>query len=632
MECYRCHLIFKKEDTKIFTCNHIICNLCFCNSIIKELINNITDIYKTYSIECKCKKGTLPFNLDNIKKIIIPLNSEESRTCPFHSNQLFTHYDKTIKTLLCDKCLENDEFKNHEKLKISDLKSIIKEKISDLEYKTYSDFKIYIKNYLNKFIQNCKEYYQKELGKIEILVEKLKKYEQDLKKQMESTIEKESILFDLIDKIYDNHYHYLKIFNENFNKEEKYGYRFYKQLSKIKFNFGEFGIEYQEEIIPEIENMINDFDKNLSNKTFKTSIKYPYFELIKRFTQINDIKQESIISCLAENRKSNEIFVGYRDYIINVLRPKNIGYEIAQTLKSHKGEITTLLYFDDYLISGSKDRTIRIWKQDFDNNYKIKQIITLEKEINKINKYTNKLHIGFLATGEESNFRLFLKNDEKLEEEKEGKKEEPQMEEEKEGEDGLETGNENLEKKLNLKKIFKVEQVLSDHDNEVREAIQIKGNNDIVSGSKDMTIIIWKDFMNSLQYELSQLISAGNEVEDLCQFGNKGFAYAVNGSYEIKIYELNFIDGKYENIATLSQDFCHDRMINQIILLKDNRLASCSYDSTVKILSYNSLTKELREDQELDEQNLPVNAIIETGNGKLITGGHGKHLMIYKRN
>ena len=73
-------------------------------------------------------------------------------------------------------------------------------------------------------------------------------------------------------------------------------------------------------------------------------------------------------------------------------------------------------------------------------------------------------------------------------------------------------------------------------------------------------------------------------------------------------------------------------MVNQIILLKDNRLASCSYDSTVKIMSYNSLSKELREDQELNEQNLSVNSIVETKNGKLISGGHGKHLIIYKRN
>ena len=89
---------------------------------------------------------------------------------------------------------------------------------------------------------------------------------------------------------------------------------------------------------------------------------------------------------------------------------------------------------------------------------------------------------------------------------------------------------------------------------------------------------------------------------------------------------------KYENIGLLNPEFSHDRIINQLILLKDNRIASCSYDSTVKIISYNPLTKELREDQILDEQNLSVNSIIETKNGKLITGGHGKHLIIYKRN
>ena len=615
MECYKCHLIYKKEDIKIFTCNHIICNICFSNSIIKELINNIDDINKIYSINCKCSKGIFSFNLDQIKNISLPLNSEEKKLCTNHLNQVFICYDKTIKALLCDKCLENEEFNNHEKIKISDLKLNIKEKTSDLEYKTYDDFKKYLKDYLDSFIYNCNEYYKKEIAKIEILVEKLKNYEINLRNQMESIIQKEKILFDLIDKIYKSNYTNLNIFNDEYSKEENHGYYFYKQLSKIKFNFGEFGTEYQEEIIPEVENMINDFDKNISNKKFKTYVKYPYFELIKRFTQINDIKQESIISCLTENRNDNEIFVGFRDYSINVLHPNNSGYEISQTLLFHKGEITSLLYIDDYLISGSKDKKIKIWQKDNGGNYIVKQEINFDKDIKRINKYINELNIGFLVTSEESNFRLFLKQEEKLEE----KKEEIQIEEEK-------------KKKKKECSIFKIEQVFSDHDNEVIEAIHLKNTNEIISGSKDMTLIIWKDFTNSLQYEFSQLISAGNEVEALCPFGSKGFAFAVNGSYEIKIYELNFSDNKYENIATLSQEFCHDRMINQIILLKDNRLASCSYDSTVKILSYNSLTGELREDQVLEEQNLSVNCIIETGSGKLISGGHGKHLMIYKRN
>ena len=599
MECSKCHFIYKKEDTKTFTCNHIICNFCFCDTIIKELINSIDDIDKIYSINCKCNKGNLSFNLEEIQKIVFPLNPEENIFCSTHKEELYTHYDKTIKKLLCKKCIENEEYNEHEKTKISELKLNIKERNADIKYKTYDEFKKYLTEYLNQFIKNCDEYYQEEIKKMEIFIEKIKNFEQNLKSQMESIIQKETILFNLIDKIYEKNYNNLKIFTEEKNI---FGYRFYKLLSKVKFDFGEFATEYEEEIIPEIENVLNEFDKNVINKKYKVNIKYPYFELIKQFSQINDIKQENIISCVTENKNNNEIFIGFRDYSINVLRPKNIGYEIEQTLKSHKGEITSLLYIDNYLISGSKDQTIKIWTKDNENNYKVNQVIKLNKEIKRLNKYNNDNHIGFLVTSEENNFRLYLKKE-----------------------------NEEENKETN-EDIFKIEQVLSDHDNEVNEAIQIKSNNDIISGSKDMTIIIWKDFSNLLQYECNQIISAGNEVTSLCPFGNKGFAFALNGSYDIKIYDFNFSDGKYENIGQLSPDFCHSRVINQIILLKDNRLCSCSYDSTVKIISYNELTKEMREDQELDEQNLSVNAIIETGNGKLISGGHGKHLMIYKRN
>ena len=146
-----------------------------------------------------------------------------------------------------------------------------------------------------------------------------------------------------------------------------------------------------------------------------------------------------------------------------------------------------------------------------------------------------------------------------------------------------------------------------------------------------MTLVVWKDHMNCIIYESDQIISAGNEVHAICAFGNKGFAFAVNGSYEIIIYELDSEKGEYEKVCVLPEDYCHSKTINQLILLKDNRLASCSYDGCVKIISFNPLTKELREDQELDDQTLSVNGIVETSNGKLISGGHDKHILFYKR-
>ena len=649
MECSKCHFFYKEEDTKKFTCSHIICKPCFFNVIIKDLINNINITTKTYSINCKCNKGTISFSYDEIKNITLPKNLEEKTTCSIHNNEIFHFYDKTNKKLLCNKCNENQEFKEHEKININDIKENIIKKASDIKYKTYEEFKKYINEYFDNFIENCKKYYQEEINQMELLIQKIKTMENDIKLQMEEQIQKEKILFELIDVLYKKNYENLNILKNLHGDDNKYGYRFYKNLSKIKFNFGEFGIEHQEEIIPEFDKILKEFENNITKKKFKTNIKYPYFELIKSFSQIDDYKQESIISCIAANKKTNELAVGYRDYTIDIFRPQGSKYESCQKIKQHKGEISTLLYVENYLISGSKDKTIKVWEQDEkdNNNYVLKQIIKLfEREIKKFNIYINDINIGFLVSGDESSFRLFIKNlDKNKELENENKKEkdlnsmdleendkqnEEKKEEEKKDEEKEKEKKDEIENKK-LENIFRIKQVLNEHDNEVCEAIQIKSNNDIISGSKDMTLVVWKDHMNCLGYESDQIISAGDEVQAVCPFGTKGFAFGVNGSYQIKIYELNLEEGQYENVYVLGEEFCHSKAINEIILLRDNRLASCSYDSYVKIISFNALTKELREDQELDEQDLSVNSIVETGNGKLISGGHSKHLIIYKR-
>ena len=636
MECNKCHLIYKEEDTKKFTCSHIICKTCFYNVVIKDLINNINNSTKTYLINCKCNKGTLPFELEDLKNIKLPSDVEEIKSCKEHDNEVFIFYDKTNKKLLCNKCNLNPEYKDHEKIKIEDLKINIKEKVSKLKFSSYNIFQKYIKEFFEKFIENSKTYYQEEISKMDLLINKITQMKKDIEIQMNEQIEKEKMLFNLIDVIYKNNYEILNLFNNETNSESKLGYRFCKQLSKVKFDFGEFGIEHQEEIIPEFDRIIKDFEENVSQKKFKINIKYPYFELIKSFTKINDYKQSSIISCVATNKNTNELSVGYRDYTINVFRLQGSNYELFQTIKGHRGEISSLLYLDNYLISGSKDKTLKVWEPNSDNSYILRQNIKLfEREIKKLNAYINESQKGFLVTGEESSFRLFLKKTEEKSEEN-GKEEDlnsMEVEEpEKKGtekEDGKE--NENADNYKNLQEIFEIKQVLNDHDNEVNEAIQMKINNDIISGSKDMTLVVWKDHMNCLIYESDQIISAGNEVHAICAFGNKGFAFAVNGSYEIIIYELDSEKGEYEKICVLSEDYCHSKAINQLILLKDNRLASCSYDGCVKIISFNPLAKELRQDQELDDQTLSVNGIVETSNGKLISGGHDKHVIVYKR-
>ena len=95
--------------------------------------------------------------------------------------------------------------------------------------------------------------------------------ENDLKMQMEEQINKEKVLFELIDVLYKKNYENLKILKNLDGTEEKYGYRFFKNISKIKFDFGEFGIEHQEEIIPEFDKIIKEFEENITKKKYKTN-------------------------------------------------------------------------------------------------------------------------------------------------------------------------------------------------------------------------------------------------------------------------------------------------------------------------------------------------------------------------
>ena len=174
MECTKCHLIYKEEDTKKFSCEHIICKTCFYNIIIKELINNINYNNKTYSINCKCNKGTLTFEYAELNNIKLPSYYEEIKVCSLHNNECFQLYDKTNKTLLCNKCNENAEYKDHEKIKIDELKNSIKEKTSEIKYKTYEEVNKYMKEYFDSFVNKSKEYYQEEINKMELLIEKIK--------------------------------------------------------------------------------------------------------------------------------------------------------------------------------------------------------------------------------------------------------------------------------------------------------------------------------------------------------------------------------------------------------------------------------------------------------------------------
>ena len=48
----------------------------------------------------------------------------------------------------------------------------------------------------------------------------------------------------------------------------------------------------------------------------------------------------------------------------------------------------------------------------------------------------------------------------------------------------------------------------------------------------------------------------------------------------------------YEEKLKVSREICHNKLINQMIYLKDNRIASCSFDKTIRIFRFNETVNE----------------------------------------
>jgi WD40 repeat protein len=175
---------------------------------------------------------------------------------------------------------------------------------------------------------------------------------------------------------------------------------------------------------------------------------------------------------------------------------------------------------------------------------------------------------------------------------------------------------------------FEVTQLLDGHENGVTCAIELD-NGDISSGSNDMCINVWRIPENGdgVYYECVQPIGGISEVMSLCGF--KGKVVAGFKDATIKVFEN--VNGVYNEIAELSGDNGHKKVINMIIKLKDDRLASCSFDKYIKVWSYNEITKQFGCDQTIRGHMMAVYAITETKDGKMVSVSGDKNVIVWKR-
>ena len=118
----------------------------------------------------------------------------------------------------------------------------------------------------------------------------------------------------------------------------------------------------------------------------------------------------------------------------------------------------------------------------------------------------------------------------------------------------------NLEKR-------KCEQELKGHKNWIMSIYQLK--NGILLSSDDKTLIIWKNF------NFYKSINCRCDYRNFCQIDDNCLACAAKDNV-IDLLDLN----NYQIYESLTG---HHSNVICVIKLKDNRLASCSLDKTIKI-------------------------------------------------
>ena len=167
---------------------------------------------------------------------------------------------------------------------------------------------------------------------------------------------------------------------------------------------------------------------------------------------------------------------------------------------------------------------------------------------------------------------------------------------------------------FNVKENFKCDLTI-EHKNIVNDIKEIEENK-IISVSSDLTIKIWnfKDFKIECLLEIYNGIYSIFQIELL-----KNDLFAVRDeSTELKIY--NFKTGELiRNFNT------HKTNIICFIVLKDYRIATGSYDHSIKIW-HQEKEKELAT---LKNHDFTVFSLLETKKGNLISGGGDKLIKIW---
>ena len=208
-------------------------------------------------------------------------------------------------------------------------------------------------------------------------------------------------------------------------------------------------------------------------------------------------------------------------------------YELTLTLSEHKNSVTSILQLsDEKLITGSKDKTIRLW-DIYENSFRCTQI--LKDHTDGVYSLCELIGRRFASGSEDKTIRIWEEN----------------------------------------KGLFNQVKILNDHKSRVRTLIQTK-NGFLISGA-DKVIIIYK--LEEDIFKKIETINAHSSYITRLIYLSDGKIASASRDTHIKIW--NFGKNGEMILSEILKE--HTHTVYDIIELKDGRLASVSGDNLVII-------------------------------------------------
>lgn len=629
MKCYMCSSVLSTSNLK-FTCSHFLCNKCLSR---KLLMNKFLPLSSTKAVNMNCSCGgkiTVSYStcLNNIsgaevqkkKNKYCKRHKEKSDTycptcllwlCPecissFHNDYFKNHklcpedkmlnskcfyhrenpnqlYCKTCNKLICQKCANDtsnpeNNHSNHAIFTLENYHKIIKNKKKYLKYKNFDQIMRFIDTKENEITKDFSDKCEESKKYIEDAIKKMQEIKEKYVSKYHQQITNLKNIFSIIRQSYSNFYKEMEG-----DKIDLYSFDFISnindELNDITYNPLNFDL---------IKNMYTSLNK--INESLYYNIKFNFRKI--HFENSQTIEENEGITSICALKSIPKSFACGTSNGKIIIYSKLDDYQYEKVGESKEGNngINTLIELkkkEKYLLSGSNDKSIKVWTiESSNNNNEKKTYLSCKKEIYSEGIILSILELsdGRIASST-SDYKIKIWNldnkDEIVIENKENSMEvgyeaclvEGAIFQNDENNKQLISGG--IKGKLKCWDIYsgKLGTIYESQLSVITCLININDHK-LGAGSENGEIVIIDLFNSGTKY----LIGHKNSINSLCYLEYKKNLFSCSKDMTIKIWDL-------ENLRCTNTLYRQHNSIIYGIIICNNDLISCSNDKTINVYS-----------------------------------------------